>query len=301
MGVSINIENGTMRLVVGELIKDHLEIDGAWTVEFAAEAVMNGIIIDETAFRFALKELADKAVADGFDLENVRILITGTPALTKVKNIPKLKRMEMQKLMAAEFVNQNEDGKEQIYDYQVIDYSKEEGCKVIMCSMEKSVISQYVDIFHEAGLSIASIDLGLTCQAKLLGYIPELEIANFIVLHLDGTTLGGTLYLNGKFFAQNRKRLFWAKESDVMLDEIKEMIFRLIQFSHANIEPGAIESLNTIYISGFNRDSKNIEELSESEYGVVNLIDALDKEKIEVNCGIDLNDYVYTIANLIGE
>ncbi|MEG0918731.1 MAG: hypothetical protein RR967_02355 [Anaerovoracaceae bacterium] len=301
MGVSINVENGAMRLVIGELVKDHLEIDGAWVVEFATEVVMNGIIIDETAFSFALNQLVDKAKGEGFEVENVRILITGTPALTKVKNIPKLKKAEMQKWMADEFVDQNEGGKEQIYDYQVIEYSKEEGCKVILCSIEKNVISQYVDIFHQAGISIGSIDLGLTCQAKLIRTVEALKDENFIVLHLDGTTLDGALYIDGKFFAQNRKRLLGEKGSVEMLNEIKEMISRLLQFAHGNVESGVAESIKTIYITGFEHESENIKLLRESGYIALNLVDALDRQKVEDNYGIDFNDYVYTIANLIGE
>lgn len=298
MEISINIENDRIQMIKGHIKGENIHIEAFYTVPLERGIIVNGIITNNEGFKDALDKLLVQA--EDSKLKDVRIVLGGSPVSIKTKRIPKLSKKEMQTWIQGEFSESNQEEEELIYDYSLLEFNKEIGDNALLCAIKKSTLESYINFFNDAEITIDCIDIGLSCQIKIIDLIDETIGKTFIVLYLDGNNLNSALYINGIFRGYNRTRLLGESNTEVLNDEVQEAISKMIQFNYTEKNEAAVES---IYISGFNGEPKLVEALQENSgaYAVKHIADVANDIVTIDNLRFSLDEYLYATSNLIRE
>ncbi|MEG0292335.1 MAG: pilus assembly protein PilM [Anaerovoracaceae bacterium] len=298
MEISINIENDRIQMVEGKIKGENITVEAFYTVALERGVIINGIITNVDGFKSAVNELVSKAAYS--KLKDVRIVLGGSPVLIKTKRIPKLTKSEMQEWIKGEFDESNQEDDELVYDYSLLEFNKEKGDNALLCAIKKSILESYINIFNEAGITISCIDIGLSCQIKMIDLIDETIGKTFVVLYLDGNNLNSALYTQGVFRGYNKTRLLSESGTDPLYDEIQQAISKMVQYNFAEKNEDPVES---IYISGFNNESYVVKRLiEESGSYSVKFFAEKAKEIVKIQSDeFDLDEYLYATSNLIRE
>lgn len=297
MDTSIYIKNDRIEVIRGEVKKSKIRIEYFATEKLERGSILNGIILNKDEFVRALEAIKTKC-KEG-DLRQVRILFGGDSGLLKTRRIPRLRSNDMRKWLQSEFEDSKDIGEDLVCDYSILAYNKNEGDFALLSALPKKEIKEYVDVFDEVDISISSMDIWVSSQIKAIDLIDETIGKNFITLMLDGDNVHSSLYIDGIFNLNNSVRLLADIGTDERVEEIIQLISRVIQFNYAEKND---KEVSGIYFSGFQNDKYTIDKVRESEYSfpILSIAETV-KENIEAPKDLDLEEYLYAVFNLVKE
>lgn len=291
MSTSIYINNHNIQYAIGEFKGKKINIEEFGEIPLPEETLMNEKIFNEQAVKAALEQL---------QIDSANIVITGSSAMTKIRVIPKMSVTKTLRWMRGEFQEQDQDGEESyLFDYALIAPNEEGGYIALLCAIKKSIIEQYINIFDELGIKIEGIDIGIDTHMKVVSRLPELKNSTFIMIHIVGQLIETSLYVEGKFNMINRIRLINPKDSNEAVDEIKEVVSKVMQFNQAERKNTEIDA---IYLSGVDLNENIYRALANEYSGAIKKISEVAEGLVSVNdIRFDINKYLCVVGNLIRE
>lgn len=294
----IFISNHNVQVIKGSCDRnDMIKVDDYKQYELTEGCMINGIITDDQP----IKEILDTIKGNG--VNSCRLVIDSGQIIVKNMNIPILKGKEIIKIVQDELTSVEQGNEEMIYDYSVLrkNYEDQPGGEILCCSLEKKLLTSYIDLFSSAGIKLTTVDISVNALMKLTQELPDLEHQTYIVSILDGNNVSSYLFEDNHYTFSNRSRLFSERGTNAFITEMSSNISQLIQF---NKSKRSLYTIETAYFCGLEdeeepiifdniRRSLNINAETFPDSKVVYLTD----KTLEYD--FRLHDAVYPIGSLI--
>lgn len=294
----IFISNHNVQVIKGSCDRnDMIKVDDYKQYELTEGCMINGIITDDQP----IKEILDTIKGNG--VNSCRLVIDSGQIIVKNMNIPILKGKEIIKIVQDELASVEQGNEEMIYDYSVLrkNYEDQPGGEILCCSLEKKLLTSYIDLFSSAGIKLTTVDISVNALMKLTQELPDLEHQTYIVSILDGNNVSSYLFEDNHYTFSNRSRLFSERGTNAFITEMSSNISQLIQF---NKSKRSLYTIETAYFCGLEdeeepiifdniRRSLNINAETFPDSKVVYLTD----KTLEYD--FRLHDAVYPIGSLI--
>ncbi|WP_416325814.1 pilus assembly protein PilM [[Eubacterium] hominis] len=294
----IFISNHNVQVIKGSCDRnDMIKVDDYKQYELTEGCMINGIITDDQP----IKEILDTIKGNG--VNSCRLVIDSGQIIVKNMNIPILKGKEIIKIVQDELASVEQGNEEMIYDYSVLrkNYEDQPGGEILCCSLEKKLLTSYIDLFSSAGIILTTVDISVNALMKLTQELPDLEHQTYIVSILDGNNVSSYLFEDNHYTFSNRSRLFSERGTNAFITEMSSNISQLIQF---NKSKRSLYTIETAYFCGLEdeeepiifdniRRSLNINAETFPDSKVVYLTD----KTLEYD--FRLHDAVYPIGSLI--
>lgn len=295
----IYISSHGIQWIVGSCDKsDMIKIQSFKEVKLEEGTMINGVITDEMEVTNQLKVIHESGV------KSARLLIDSGQVLVKNVEVPALKQKELLQVVKDELSNLEEGYEDLVYDYSVLKREFEEekaGGEILCCAAERKLLTNYIEVFENAGIKLESIDVSVNALHKLTGELSDLEKKTYIVSVLDSNNVSSYLFENNKYKFSNRARLFSERGSKEFVAEMNSNISQLIQFNKSQHSPYSIE---VAYFCSLHEDEadpvfENIRENLEIGANIFpdsKIVYVTDKSKEKE---FTLNNYVYSVGCLI--
>lgn len=95
---------------------------------------------------------------------------------------------------------------------------------IYACSVQKSLLQSYVDLFESNGIRITNINLGINSMIKIGHFLRSLREKTYIVITLDGSSFASYLFVNGKYSISSRYRLIYDRGTNLSFMEITQHV-----------------------------------------------------------------------------
>ena len=294
----IFISNHNVQVIKGSCDRnDMIKVDDDKQYELTEGCMIKGIITGDQP----IKEILDTIKGNG--VNSCRLVIDSGQIIVKNMNIPILKGKEIIKIVQDELASVEQGNEEMIYDYSVLrkNYEDQPGGEILCCSLEKKLLTSYIDLFSSAGIKLTTVDISVNALMKLTQELPDLEHQTYIVSILDGNNVSSYLFEDNHYTFSNRSRLFSERGTNAFITEMSSNISQLIQF---NKSKRSLYTIETAYFCGLEdeeepiifdniRRSLNINAETFPDSKVVYLTD----KTLEYD--FRLHDAVYPIGSLI--
>jgi hypothetical protein len=148
-----------------------------------------------------------------------------------------------------EFGQYNDATADNIYDFTVLaPKATGGGVTILAVSISRAMIETYRRTFMRAGYDFKGINIGVNCQIKLIGLLPEVKKTTFALALLDGRNLSLSLFEGGAYRITNKYRLRQTENTTEWLHEIGGHFSSMIQF---NTGQRLGTEISAIYFAGF--------------------------------------------------
>ncbi len=234
------LSNENAQLIVGsDDHKDMTKIYEYKTFPLAEGSMINGVITDE----FEVKNVLKKIVEEGY--KDVNLVIDSGQILTKAVIVPKMKNKHLIQFVKDELSSVGENSEDLVYDYaymgEVDDGSHAQ--QILCCAVERKLLSSYIDIFKECGITIKSIDYAMNIISKIANELLVSNEKSYLLSIIDGNNLISALFENQKFKLSYRSRVLAARESESFKAELLNNIANIYQFSKSGENSVALEKV----------------------------------------------------------
>ncbi len=226
MSVTVFLSNTNIQIVVGSGTSSGANVKRLVSVSIPNGAVLNGVVMDETALVAAIKECWKLNKLPKGDVT----LILNSPQLRA--NFVDMPLMPDRK--TSEFVQRETKdarlSKPVSSWYMVEKDPKQRTQKVIAETADAQFIDTYVGIFAKAGIRLIDIHDGVTRAINLLKGSTRNKTLVYMIL--DGTSLVTIFFAKGLYYYHSTKRVFnqpgtseFAKEIFASISEIRQFAF----------------------------------------------------------------------------
>ncbi|MCR5287505.1 MAG: hypothetical protein K6D93_06110, partial [Saccharofermentans sp.] len=226
MSVTVFLSNTNIQIVVGSGTSSGANVKRLVSVSIPNGAVLNGVVMDETALVAAIKECWKLNKLPKGDVT----LILNSPQLRA--NFVDMPLMPDRK--TSEFVQRETKdarlSKPVSSWYMVEKDPKQKTQKVIAETADAQFIDTYVGIFAKAGIRLIDIHDGVTRAINLLKGSTRNKTLVYMIL--DGTSLVTIFFAKGLYYYHSTKRVFnqpgtseFAKEIFASISEIRQFAF----------------------------------------------------------------------------
>lgn len=165
--------------------------------------------------------------------KNVGLVLDGDSMTSKVMEVPVLPEKQLWPLLENELSEQAGANAEMLYDYAVLDRGGANGGKVYAVAAEKSMISDYMQLFSMIGVQLETIDLAPLAAWRLVKKLPELKGRTFIFALIEGNEMTLLLFADGQYELSNRSYLREQRGTPGAAVEISRALSSLVQFNYA--------------------------------------------------------------------
>ena len=237
MSVTVFLSNTNIQIVVGSGVNGGVKVKKLVSVSVPNGAVLNGVVMDESALVSAIKECWSINKLPKGDVT----LILNSPQLRA--NIIDMPLMPEKK--TTEFVQrESKDARltKPITAWYPVELNKKAKTqKVISETADAQFINTYVDIFNRAGIRLLDIHDGVTLAINLLKGATRNRTVVYMIL--DGTSLVTIFFSKGQYFYHSTKRIFNQPGSTEFTREIFGAISEIRQFASAQKLDDSIEEI----------------------------------------------------------
>lgn len=248
MKVSVCIQNNSIKLLFGNPTRRGLDVEEWHSVPIDDDAVVGGVIVNESPVRTALSQIRGKC---GAAFNNINLVINGSGVLVKQINAPNLPEKKLIKLVENEFVDMLESRDELIYDYALLGKNAD-SLSLLGSAVEKSFVGSYISLFSELGIKLASIDIALNSLIRL-AECARISKQTCIMTVFDASTLYTVLFVDGGFRFFNHTRLFQERGTLESSQEVARQISSIIQFN-ASEKTG--REISHVYLGGLEKSER---------------------------------------------
>lgn len=296
----IYISSHGVQLISGSNDKeDMIKVDAFKEYPLEEGAMINGVITDDVPILDILKEMKANGIS------SCRLLIDSGQILTKNVDVPILKKKELLQITKDELSAIEGSYEDLVYDYSVLRSKYEDegkkGGEILCCAIERKLLSTYIELFDNAGITLKSIDISVNALQKLTKELSDLTNKTYVVSIIDGNNVSSYLFENNYYTFSNRTRLFSERGTYEFIMEMNSNISQLIQFSKSKHSPYTIE---TAYFCGLDDEEEekvfmNIKDnlaIQAKEFPNSKIVYITDRSKEKA---FQLHDYVFAVGCLI--
>ena len=225
MSVTVFLSNTNIQIVVGSGTNGGAKITRLVSVAVPGGAVLNGVVMDETALTTAIQEcwminkLPKNDVTLILNSPQLRANFVDMPLLPEKKTTEYVQRetkdSRLTKPISAWYVTEKD--------------AKTKTQKVVAETADAQFIETYVAIFAKAGVRLTDIHDGVTLAINLLKGSTRNKTVVYMIL--DGTSLVTIFFSKGRYFYHSTKRIFNQPGSSEFTREIFGAISEIRQFA----------------------------------------------------------------------
>jgi hypothetical protein len=234
-----------MKFVVGDADAKSVTVRGFEELLLPSGGMINGIITDEEMMtRFFAQAVSDYALGR----EPALLVINNNNIQAKRLEVPPVSEDMILEFIRREYSQHSESNDGNVYDYTVLDSrGPSGGTEILAVGVARDLLEAYRRTLTGAGFDLKKIDIGLNCQIKLAGFMPQLQQGSVILVLIDSRSLALTLFENGGYVVSNRYRLTHTDGDPELIGEIGGNISSMIQFNKTQKDSAAITAA---YIAG---------------------------------------------------
>ena len=237
MSVTVFLSNTNIQIVVGSGTKGGAKVKRLVSVSVPNGAVLNGVVMDETALVLAIKECWKLNKLPKGDVT----LILNSPQLrANIIDMPLLPDKKTNDFVQRESKDSRFERSVSAW-YLVEKNPKAKKQKVISETADAKFINTYVDIFNRAGVRLLDIHDGVTLAIGLLKGATRNKTVVYMIL--DGTSLVTIFFSKGQYFYHSTKRVFNQPGSTEFAKEIFGAISEIRQFASVQKLDDSIEEI----------------------------------------------------------
>lgn len=297
--ITLSFLNDRIVALEGRYSSKGIKVKCIKDIELNAGCLVNGRIINPDEVINALVKLRnDKKLK----MKKAEVILDSTMIYMRKITVPLLSEKLIRKSINAEFntygashVNEPEKNT----DYFVLgkDADNKKIFNILCCSMEREMISSYINVLEKAKVKINRIGVSAESAAKFANIVKKDGISNYVVVNTNGRFVTVFIYIDGSYFYSTTVRTYNEAGSEKFFQEMSMAVSAGLQFSKSmNIN----KEITKAYVFGLsNEDSaKFAEYLSDLN---VSVSDNKQLNKfINNKSGIDNPDmYFYNIYGLI--
>lgn len=217
--IAIDIGDGYIKVLVGS--NQRVKLCGL--IETPENSVMNNNIIKVEAVRYSINEfLRQNRVMDGY----VSFVLWGNDIFVRHLDMPLMEEKSLKKLVEWEIAQSLPDsGRNYYINYEVlkrINRKNNKTCEILVVASPKGKINKFIELSHELGLKLKSIDISANCLARVLKYSIDASNDNISVGIID------TVCGNFRVIILDEGKLFIERELQIgvknIIKEIKNCL-----------------------------------------------------------------------------
>lgn len=237
MSVTVFLSNTNIQIVDGSGTNGGAKVKRLVSVSVPSGAVLNGVVMDETALVLAIKECWK---LNKLPKSNVTLILNSPQLRANIINMPILPDKKTNEFVQRESKDARFEKSISAW-YLVERDAKAKTQKVISETADAKFINTYVDIFNRAGIRLLDIHDGVTLAINLLKGATRNKTVVYMIL--DGTSLVTIFFSKGQYFYHSTKRVFNQPGSSDFAKEIFGAISEIRQFASAQQLDDAIEEI----------------------------------------------------------
>jgi Tfp pilus assembly PilM family ATPase len=234
-----------MKYVVGSADGKGIKISDFGSVLLPQGGMINGIITDAEIMTKYFSEVKSE---NALSKEPTWLIINNSTIETKVMDVPALGEDKILEFVRREFRQYSDEENDAVYDFNVLNpKAASGGVTILAVGVSKEFLTTYKTALVSAGYDLKGINIGLNCQIKLAGFMPQLKTRTVVLVQLDGRTLSLTLLTNGLYRLQNRSRMVHPENDPEWTDEVASNISTMMQFNKTQKDN---EEIAAAYVAG---------------------------------------------------
>jgi hypothetical protein len=291
-----------MKFVVGDADAKSVTVRGFAELLLPSGGMINGIITDEEMMtRFFAQAVSDYALGR----ESALLVINNNNIQAKRLEVPPVSEDMILEFIRREYSQYSESENDgNVYDYTALDSKGPSGgTEILAVGVARDLLEAYHRTLTDAGFNLKKIDIGLNCQIKLAGFMPQLQQGSIILVLIDSRSLALTLFENGGYVVSNRYRLTHTDGDPELIGEIGGNISSMIQFNKTQKDSAAITAA---YIAGAAETLVSSLRFSLTYLGIdIQPLDMSDRIRLqgpaapESGVAFDSGRYLLNLANLL--
>lgn len=211
--------------------------------------------------------------------KEVTLVIDSNSLSVKEIPVPKLNRKQYLQIVKEELASNYNAQDEVLIDYTLMP-KPDKKMVLLGLSANKNFISNYLDVFNEAGIKICAIRVGLETIISYVKARPDLKDRTFVVNIVDGISMLSVVFSNGQNVFSTRARLSF--ESGLgRVQSVADNLSPLIQFMKSQKLPDIEKS----YYLGLTEDQLEKLKLHGENFAGFDLLGGVKKsERIDNLC-----------------
>lgn len=296
----ILIKTQSIEFIQGKRKRDAVNISHHAHVKIDDNAIINGVIIDDTSIKEALAELKSQ-----YDIEECILILDSNKIIARSLVIPKMSKKRIIEHLKNEFATLYEGDEEMLYDYGFIGEDEEikRAVRILGVGIEKDLITTYLNLFESLEIDVVDIDFSINILIRLKEYLPNMTDGSFSITRVDGNEIISSVFSKGNYVLTTRNRIFSdISDTQSFGSDIVRAISQLQQFANS---PKNNAPFSTVYFSGLSPDVSDL--VCERISNILDIESMMlpkakgiyyDKENEEE---VSLNNYLNTLGYLIGE
>lgn len=247
--VYVYIANNKIQALTGSYAKNKIQVSGFYEEPLEEGCILNGIIMNSYSLQNTLSEMWKKY---NLPPRNVTLVVNGSSITVKPMKVPQVNPKNIPGLIRTEYKDV-ENIQNLLIDYSVINPKNADGsCSILAVLSTKDFITSYIDLFKEAKIELAVIDLVQNCLIKMMKRIKSLQDKTYTLFILDKNMLMQCLFSNNDFVMTRRSRILADPADPGFEREVGQNINSIIQFNKSE-QTGS--DITEVYLCGFPGDS----------------------------------------------
>lgn len=229
MNTVIYLANQQIQVITGSFSGNKYNLEQCLVADAPDGSIINGIIMDTEAFVSFIREFW---ASNNLTTKAVTLVVNSSKFVNKTIDMPNMSPTKAIEFVEREFSDIKRDDNS-IYGYTKISSTKNE-MKVYGESVPSEMITDYKELFDEAGISLSGIYSGdssiidfVNINAKNIGKTFVFQIA-------DRMTLTTILWVDGSFYYLNSIRSFYDQGTEDYASDVTRAISQIIQFMQAH-------------------------------------------------------------------
>lgn len=296
----ILIKTQSIEFIQGERKRDAVNIKHYCHRKIADDAIINGVIIDDSSIKDALEHLKSE-----YGVEDCILILDSNKIIARSLVIPKMSKKRIIEHLKSEFATLYEGDEEMLYDYGYIgeDENIKKAVRILGVGIEKDLITTYLNLFESLEIDVVDIDFSINILIRLKEYLPNMTDGSFSITRVDGNEIISSVFSKGNYVLTTRKRIFSdMNDTQSFGSDIVRAISQLQQFANS---PKNNAPFSTVYFSGLKHDvaelvCERISNILEIESMMLPKAKGIYYNK-ENDEDVSLNNYLNTLGYLIGE
>ncbi len=195
--ISVYISSGKIQIAYGKRTNNILQVSFVNELPLLSGCITDGKIIEPKQIVSLLKGLSLPKNS------KVNILLDHDLTALKRLNTPNLRSDIIIKLISESYPHSGGS----FFDYRVLDRNSDGSLDILACKAEDKVISEYIEVFSEAGVKIGRIEPNICAAIRLAENCEMLKASTFVLVAAEKESITYCLFSDGKYRLSGKERI----------------------------------------------------------------------------------------------
>lgn len=298
MKTSVYLSNHSITAVVGDTGGRKVKIASCYKDNIPGGLIHNGNILNA-------EQLAVH-VGDFFNVhhlkrKNVSLVVDSESMVSKILDVPVLPPKKMIQLVRNEMTPADGDIDSLVYDYSpILSKTEEGGGRIFAVSAPRALVSNFVEMFKSAGITLGGIDITQVCAMRFFQAASEFGGRSFIYSLLDGNEMVSMLFGNDEYLFSNRTQLMEQRGTPAAAVEMSRALSSMVQFNYGR---AGAPQLTNAFISGvIGEEPQFFPDISDALSIAVGSLPPTKElnSAFFLNNSLDYGDYLFCLGDVMG-